>query len=117
MKKSKTLLLAAIIGTIFFFFTMSNINDLMISSMGRSMSYKFGTLMSFAITLPSFIASGFATIFAWIGFGTNKKGFALASGILYAIAIVFMISWFIAYIIQMIFAFIAYGTMGKEKNG
>ena len=117
MKKSKTLLLAAIIGTIFFFFTMSNINDLMISSMGRSMSYKFGTLMSFAITLPSFIASGFATIFAWIGFGTNKRGFALTSGILYAVAIVLMIPWFMFNIIQMILSFVAYGTMGKKQNG
>lgn len=116
MKKSKTLLIASIVGTlcvVYLFLYMGNsLND----SMSKSSATQIGTTIAATIATPSMILSAISTIFAWVGWATNKRGFALTSGILYAVAIVFMIPWFMFNIVQMILCFVAYGIMGKNNG-
>lgn len=114
MKRSALLLIAAMIGTVCVIYMFSFLANTINSSQSQSEAYQAGTIIGSAIALPSLLLSSISTIFAWVGFGTNKRGFALTSGILYAVAIVFMLPWFMFNIIQMILCFIAYGTM---KNG
>ena len=113
MKKSKILLIAAIIGTICVIIAFSSLNTTIQESRTQSDAYQAGTIIGTTVVLPSVLLSAISTIFAWVGFGTNKRGFALTSGILYAVAIVLMLPWFMLNIIQMVLCFIAYGTMGK----
>jgi len=116
MKKSKILLIAAIIGTICAIICFSSVNSALDESKSEDTANQIGTVIGASIVMPSVILSAIGAIFAWVGFGTNKKGFALTSGILYAVAIVLMIPWFMMNIIQMILSFIAYGTMGKKRK-
>ena len=110
MKKSKILLVAAIIGTICSIILFTYLTNTVQNRTGSD-AQQAGTLIGATIALPSVLLSAISTIFAWVGFGTNKRGFALASGILYAVAIVLMLPWFMFNIVQMILCFIAYGTM------
>lgn len=114
MKRSKTLLVAAIIGTICIIYLFTYMGNAVNESQTKDTSTQIGTALVATLATPCMIVSAISTIFAWVGFGTKKRGFALASGILYAVAIVFMIPWFMFHIVQMILSFIAYGTM--EKN-
>lgn len=116
MKRSKLLLLAAIIGTICVILCFTSLNSAVESSKTKDDAYQAGTLIGATIALPSTLISAISTIFAWVGFGTNKRGFALASGILYAVAIVLMLPWFMFNIVQMVLCFIAYGLMGKNNG-
>jgi len=117
MKKSKILLIAAIVGTICAIILFSASNNYLNENINKTDGSEVGSVIGVAITMPSMILSAIGTIFAWVGFGTNKRGFALTSGILYAVAIVLMIPWFMFNIIQMVLSFVAYGTMGKKQNG
>lgn len=117
MKKSKILFLAALIGTVCTVYLFTYLFGMVDGNKIASNASQVGTLIGATIALPSVILSAVGTIFAWTGFGTKKRGFALASGILYAVAIVLMLPWFMFNIVQMILCFIAYGMMGKgNKN-
>lgn len=117
MKKSKILLFAAIVGTICAIICFSSVNSTLNESQDKDSATQIGTVIGASIVMPSVVLSAIGTIFAWVGFGTNKKGFALTSGILYSIAIVMFFPWFMFNIVQMILSYIAYGTMGKVKKG
>ena len=111
MKRSKILFVAAVIGTICAVYLFSYTNNTVTGE-----EVKAGSLIGAAIAFPSMLLSSISTIFSWVGFATKKRGFALTSGILYAVAIVLMLPWFMFNIVQMILCFIAYGTMGKVKK-
>ena len=114
MKKSKLLLVAAIIGTLCVIYIFSYMGNTVANSQTKDGATQIGTAIAATLATPCMIISAISTIFAWVGFGTNKRGFALTSGILYAVAIVFMIPWFMFHIVKMILCFIAYGTMRKD---
>lgn len=117
MKRSKILLIAAIVGTLCVIYLFSYMGNTITDSQTKDDATQLGTAIAATLATPCIIVSAISTIFAWVGFGTKKRGFALTSGILYAVAIVFMIPWFMFHIVQMVLCFIAYGTMGKDKNG
>ena len=117
MKKSKILLIAAIIGTICAIICFSSVNSALDKSKSEDTANQIGTVIGASIVMPSVVLSAIGTIFAWVGFGTNKKGFALTAGILYSVAVVMFFPWFMFNIVQMILSYIAYGTMGKVKKG
>lgn len=116
MKKSKILLISAIIGTICLIIIITSLGDYLNGMNNQDVGTQIGTMIGTAIVIPSTILSAVGLIFAWVGFGTNKKGFALTSGILYAVAIIMMLPWFMLNIVQMVLSFVSYGTMGKVKN-
>ena len=98
MKKNTILLIASIIGTVcavICIFAMTKITK------------------SSVIPIVAAIAG---TVFAWCGWGLNKKIFALVAGVLYIVAIVALPSMGIIMfnMVQMILCFIAYGTWKKE---
>ncbi|MBP5442276.1 MAG: hypothetical protein J6Y60_03465 [Treponema sp.] len=116
MKKSKILLIAAIIGTICLVIIIASLGDYLNGINNADAGTQIGTMIGTVLVMPSTIISAIGLIFAWVGFGTSKRSFALTSGILYAVAIVLMLPWFMFNIVQMILSFVAYGTMGKVKG-
>ena len=113
MKKSTVLLIAALLGSLSLIALIFPTIDTMQKAQMEDEAYQIGTAIGVAIAVPSILVSAIGTIFAWVGYGTNKRGFALTSGILYAIAIVLMFPWAMYHVSQMILSFVAYGTMGK----
>ena len=79
-----------------------------------SSAEKAGTSIAMGLASPSIIVSGMGTLFAWLGWLFKMRGFALTAGILFAVAMVLMIPWFMFNVIQMILCFVAYAKM-KSK--
>lgn len=111
MKKPVILLIAAIIATICFVYVVSYMNKTSESVDTQSGTEALGTSIAMALATPSVVVSGFGTLFAWLGYLLCKKGFALTAGILFAVAMVLMIPWFMFNVVQMILCFVAYAKM------
>ena len=113
-KRSKALLVSGILGLIyslllirffvayFFLGVISNVDV-----------EKAISLIAVIIVIPHMILFALATIFNWISYIKNKRGFALTAGILYLIsAIIFPIDM-IFVVPSIIFSFIGYFTLKK----
>ena len=103
MKKSKLLLAASIIGTLYLISFASYFTD------GGS-----SDLLQFSIAivlLPHMTFVGFAVIFNWIGWAMNERWAALVAGILYSISILLMIFCTMFVVLEMIFCFVAFSKM------
>lgn len=112
-RRSVVLLIAAIIGTICSVLLFGGMNNVLTTMDGMSGAETAGTAIGLTIVTPSIMVAAIGTILAWVGWGTRKRGFALAAGILYSVAIVLMIPYFMFYIIEMILSYVAYGTMKR----
>lgn len=104
-KRSVILLIASLIATACFVYIISYMNNTAGTSTGAN--------IAMAMATPSVICSGFGTFFAWLGWFSRHRGFALAAGILFAVAIVLMLPWAMFNVVQMILCFIAFATMKK----
>ena len=107
MKRSKVLLAAAIVATISLVAVITYMLYPMVSNPETAAKTSFFFFMLFSLTTL------LAFIFTWVGYGTNRRGFALTAGILYAIAMVLTLPLFFFNIVQMVLCFVAYGTMRK----
>ncbi len=104
-KRSVILLIAALIATASFAYLVSY----MITTGGTSA----GAAIAMTLAIPSVVCSGFGTFFAWLGWLSRVRGFVLAAGILFAVAMALMIPWFMFNVVQMALCFIAYVRMKK----
>lgn len=114
VRRSICLFLAALVGSavaIYLFKYMGNTMDKVAGSNGAEAA---GTAIGVALVTPSTILGAIGTVFAWVGWATKKRGFALVAGILYAVGCVLMFAFIPFHIGPMILSFIGYGTM-KEK--
>lgn len=114
-KRSFLLLLAAIIATLCFVYVVSYASDSMKKMESMSSAEQVGTSIAMAMASPSMIVSGIGTLFAWLGWLFKIRGFALTAGILFAVAMVLMIPWFMFNVVQMVLCFIAFARM-KAKG-
>ena len=108
MKKSNVLLVAAIVATISFIAVIAFVLYPMVSNPEIAAKTSFFFFLLFSLTTL------LAFIFTWVGYGTNRRGFALTAGILYTVAMVLTLPLFYFNIVQMVLCFVAYGTMRKE---
>ena len=113
-KRPIILLIAAIIATICFVYVVSYMSGTTSKMDNMSSAEKAGTSIAMGLASPSVIVSGIATLFTWLGFFFNMKGFALTAGILFAVAMVLMVTWFMFNVVQMVLCFIAYAKMKKK---
>ena len=72
-----------------------------------------GAAIATALVTPHMICTVLAVIFNGLGLFMNKRGFALTGAILYAVAIVMFIPYFMFIIIQMILSFVGFAKMKK----
>ena len=107
MERSNVLLAAAIVATISFIAVVAYIlyPTLTVQAYAENTNFFFFLLFSLVTIL--------AFIFTWVGYGTNRRGFALTAGILYTVAMVLTLPLFYFNIVQMVLCFVAYGTMRK----
>lgn len=116
MKRSKTLLIASIIATICLIYVVSYMSSTASQVDGMESAEATGTSIAIMLAMPFAALSGIGTLMAWIGWLTRVRGFALAAGILFSVAMVMMIPWFYFVIVQMILCYVAFARMGKKKE-
>ncbi len=112
MKKSKLLLISGIIGTLYLIYLIYYFADANVSSSG---SEAIGAGIATMLVAPHAVLAGIALVFNWLGFFLNVKWAALVAGILYAVAMVLFIMYFMFVIVEMILCFIAYSKMKKNE--
>ena len=114
VRRSRLLLAACVIGTLSLILTVYY----MISVTGNALKTDdaiqgLGTVLAMGLATPFAVAGGIATVFAWIGYGTLRRGFVLTAAILYSIAIVLLFVWFYLVIVQMILCYVSYARMKR----
>ncbi len=112
MKKSKLLLVAAILSSLYAIYIVCYFFGTTASSQGME---ALGAGLATAIVMPHMVCVCVAVIFNWLGWAMKARWAALVAGILYAVAIVcfFLYGLFVA--LQMILCFVAFAKM-KEKS-
>lgn len=117
VRRSRLLLAACVIATLALIYTVWY----MISTTGSALRTDdafqgLGAVIAVGLATPFAVVSGIATIFAWVGYGTQRRGFVLAAGILFSVAIVLMFVWFFMDIVQMILCYVSYARMKKART-
>jgi hypothetical protein len=112
MKKSKTLIISAILGIIYSVYLISYFSGA-ISGTGSSTEALGGALAT-ALVTPHMICIVLATIFNTVGAIFNKSGFALTGAILYCVGGVLFIMYIPFVIPMIVLSFIGYGRVKKN---
>lgn len=113
MKKSKLLLVSGIIGLLYLIYLIYYFTNINVTSSGSSES--IGSGIATLLVTPHMVLTGIAVIFNWVGYFLNAKWAALTAGILYAVAMVLFIMYFMFVIVEMILCFVAYSKMKKNE--
>ena len=111
MKRSKLLLVAAILGTAYAVYLFTYFGNSL--SSGGSDTETIGAGIATMMVLPHFVMVLVAAIFNWLGFAFRFRWAALVAGICYAVAMALFIVYFMFVIVEMILSFIAYAKMKK----
>jgi len=111
VKRSKILLVSAILGLLYSIYIISYFSNGIFGSKGST--EVLGAAIATAVVTPHIILVVLATIFNWIAYFSNKRGFALTGGILYAVGGAIFIMYIIFVIPSMILSFVGYTKLKK----
>lgn len=111
-KLSKTLLISFILGVLYILYSISYWSGA-ISSSADSVE-QIGAGIATALVMPHLVCTFIAVLFNALGLFLKKRGFALAGAILYTIAMVLFLPYFMFVIIQTILSYIGYAKMPKS---
>lgn len=111
MKRSKLLLCAGILGTLYLIYLISHFTGAM-SSANESDALAGG--LATAIVFPHLVCVLIAAVFNWIGWLAKARWAALVAGIMYAVSMVLMFMYAMFVVVQMILCFVAFAKMKKK---
>lgn len=111
MKRSKLLLVAAILGTAYGIYVVSYFLNANGTTTGTEQA---GAAIATLLVMPHIALVWLAVVFNWLGFALKAKWAALTAGILYAVAMVLFFPYFMFVIVEMILCFVAYAKMKKQ---
>lgn len=112
MKKSKCLIISFILGLIYVIYSIVYWGGT--ASAAIDSSEMIGTGIATMLVLPHLVMTIIAVIFNGFGAFLNKRGFALTGGILYGVAMILFLPYFMFVIIQMILSFVGYCLMRNK---
>lgn len=110
MKKNKLLLISGVLSILYLLYIIYYISTFKPATAMDQAAAGLATV----IMMPHIIVVAIATIFNWLGYGLNKRGFALTGAILYTISIVLMPIYIPFVIVQTILSYIGYAKIKKE---
>ncbi|AJA42534.1 hypothetical protein phiCT453A_44 (endogenous virus) [Clostridium phage phiCT453A] len=116
MKRSKLLLISAILGALYSVYLISHFGGGIFGSKdGVELA---GAAIATALVTPHMILVVLATIFNWVAYFSNKRGFALTGAILYSVAGVIFMLYIMFVIPSIVLSFIGYAKLKKiiESN-
>ncbi|GAA0731988.1 hypothetical protein [Clostridium oceanicum] len=111
MKKSKALIISAVLGIAYSIYLITYFAGLG----GGSTAEAVGSSIATALVTPHMICVVIATIFNTVGAFFNKAGFALTGGILYCVGGVLFLMYIPFVIPMIILSFIGYVSVKKNK--
>lgn len=109
-KHSKALLISGILGAIYSIYLICYFTGAIGGSEGAE---QVGAAMATALVTPHMILVVLATIFNWVGYFTNKRGFALTGGILYSVSGVMFLIYIMFVIPSIVLSFVGYANLKK----
>lgn len=109
MKRSKLLLAAAIIGTLYLIYLITYFTGGVVSS--DDVTETLGAGLAVTLVMPHTVCLGIAVIFNWLGWGLKARWAALVAGIMYAVSMVCMFLYAMFVVLEMIFCFVAFAKM------
>lgn len=110
-KRSTLLLISAILGLLYSIYLVSHFGGAILGS--KDAASAAGSVIASALVTPHFILVALATIFNWVAYFTNKRGFALTGGILYSVGGVLFILYIIFVIPSIVLSFVGYAKLKK----
>lgn len=113
MKKSKCLIISAILGIIYSIYLLSYFGSVLTNGQGAE---AVGDAIATAMVTPHMICVVLAAIFNLLGALLNKAGFALTGGILYSVAGVLFLPYIFFVIPMIILSFVGFSSIKKIKN-
>ncbi|MBQ9059388.1 MAG: hypothetical protein IJ125_09415 [Atopobiaceae bacterium] len=75
-----------------------------------------GAMIASRIVMPHLVVTGVGVIFNGLGLFMKKPAFALVAGILYAVAMVLFMTYFMFVVIQAVLCFVAFAQMKKAEG-
>lgn len=114
-KHSKTLLVSAILA---FFYCSYLIGYFLGGIISTDGSEQLGASIATAIVMPHLILVVLATIFNWVAYFSNKRGFALTAGILFSVGGVIFLPYIFFVIPSLVLSFVGYSKLKtiNEEN-
>ncbi|MGL4571232.1 MAG: hypothetical protein ACRCVJ_09220 [Clostridium sp.] len=109
-KHSKALLISAIIGALYSIYLISYFSSGIMDTNGAE---QVGASIATALVTPHMILVVLATIFNWVSYFTNKRGFALTAGILYSVGGVVFLLYILFVVPSIVLSFVGYANLKK----
>lgn len=111
-KRSKLLLISAIIGTLYSIYVVTYFAGV---GGDGDVAKSIGGAIATALVMPHMILVVLATIFNWLGYSGNKRGFALTGAILYTVAGVAFPLYLMFVVPSLVLSFIGFAKL-KQIN-
>lgn len=108
---NKCLLVSFVLGVIYSIYVIAYFGGAIGGSEGTEQA---GAAIATALVTPHMICTVLVTIFNGLGLFMKKCRFALAGAILYAVAMVLFIPYFMFVIVQMILSFVGFAKLKKD---
>lgn len=112
MKKSKCLLISAILGTLYLLYVVSYFFGGIASTTGGE---QIGAGLATALVAPHMFLLAIAVLFNWIGWVTKAPWAALTGGILYSVSGLVFLLYVIFEIPSIVLSFVGFSKMKNAK--
>lgn len=116
-KKSVALIIAAVLSALYMVYsTWYWFGGGAASQVGTGAAAQLGGAIAVALVAPHLVATFVAFVFNVLALFMDRAGFALVAGILYAVAMVLFIAYFMFVVIQTVLCFVAYAKMCRRSQ-
>lgn len=112
-KKSKLALVSWVLTVLYLIYIISYLAGGIGSTSGAEQA---GAALATALVFPHMLAVGIGLIFNMLGYFLNNRTFVLVGAILYSVAILLFMVYFMFVIVQMILSYVAFARMKKIEE-
>jgi len=111
--RSKVVFFSALLGTLYTLYLVFYFSG---AVSGSQREAQLGAAIATALVTPHMVLVGLAAIFNWVGFFNNKVWGALTAGILYAVAGLIFLAYFIFVIPMIVLRFIGVSILSRIND-
>ncbi len=109
--KNKLLLVSLVLGAAYMIYSIVYWSG--VGSDAATDAEAAGTALATMLVMPHLVCTFVAVVFNALGLFMNKRGFALVGAILYAVAMVLFVAYFMFVVVEMVLSFVAFAQMKK----
>ncbi|WOO86659.1 hypothetical protein RZE82_05960 [Mollicutes bacterium LVI A0039] len=105
--RSKLAFAAALLGTLYTIYLFTTLSESAVDT---------GGAIAFMLVLPHLVCNFLASIFAWFGFKNNSKGMMITALVLFSVAIVLFLVFFMYDLPMVILSALAISKVSKLRS-